>query len=87
MSNDEKSRIEVGESDGSQSTKTSKTKPSETTKSDSSKEKELVVPIEINDHYRLFGKEPWEIEYGEECPYCGSRYDEFGYCACGVGGE
>ena len=22
------------------------------------------IPKEIDDHYKLFGKEPWEIEYG-----------------------
>ena len=55
------------------------------TKPDSNEKRKLVVPIEINDHYRLFGKEPWEVEYGELCPYCGSRYDEFDNCACGAG--
>ena len=45
------------------------------------------IPEEIDDHYRLFGKEPWEIDYGEMCPLCGTRADEYGLCACDSGGE
>lgn len=41
------------------------------------------VPPEIDDHLRLFGKEPWEVEYGERCDGCGSRVDEYGLCSCG----
>ena len=27
-------------------------------------------------------------KYGEEtCPVCHSRFDEYGYCACGAGGN
>ena len=36
------------------------------------------IPKEIDDHFKLFGKEPWEIEYGDKCPICNSRFDEFG---------
>ena len=49
--------------------------------------RKLIVPLEINDHYRLFGKEPWEIEYKDKCPICETRYDEFEICACGAGGD
>ena len=35
------------------------------------------MPIEIDDHFKLFGKEPWEVEYGEKCPVCDVRIDEF----------
>ena len=35
------------------------------------------IPKEIDDHFKLFGKEPWEIEYGDKCPICNSRFDEF----------
>ena len=31
------------------------------------------IPKEIDDHFKLFGKEPWEIEYGDKCPICNSR--------------
>ncbi|BCS90778.1 MAG: hypothetical protein ARM1_0235 [Candidatus Micrarchaeota archaeon] len=33
-------------------------------------------------HERLYGKKPEEVKYGEPCPLCGSRIDEFGMCAC-----
>ena len=47
----------------------------------------LTVPKEINVHYDLFGKEPWEVDYGEKCMICESRIDEFGNCACDAGGD
>ena len=50
-------------------------------------EEERVIPLEIDDHYRLFGKEPWEVEYGEKCPECQSRIDEYGLCSCGSNGD
>lgn len=37
-------------------------------------------------HERKWGKKAREVSYGEPCPLCGSRVDEFGYCACGAGG-
>lgn len=43
---------------------------------------EREVPEEIDDHYRMYGKDPWEIAYGEKCAVCDSRIDEFGFCAC-----
>ena len=42
-----------------------------------------VVPLEIDTHYQLYGKHAWEIEYGDRCPICNNRIDEFGFCACG----
>ena len=42
------------------------------------------IPKEIDDHFKLFGKEPWEIEYGDKCPLCNSRFDEFEGCANNV---
>lgn len=44
-----------------------------------------VIPDEIDDHMKLFGKEPWEVIYDsrEYCIICNSRIDEYGYCACG----
>lgn len=45
------------------------------------------IPREIDDHYRMYGKEPWEVEYGEKCGLCGSRIDEYGFCSCGASGE
>jgi hypothetical protein len=43
------------------------------------------VPREIDVHLKIFGKEPWEVDYGLHgyCDMCNSRIDEFGYCACG----
>jgi hypothetical protein len=49
--------------------------------------KEREIPIEIDDHFRLYGKEPWEIDYGEKCPLCNTRIDEYGLCSCGSGSE
>ena len=51
------------------------------------REEERVIPLEIDDHFRLFGKEPWEVEYGEKCPECQSRIDEYGLCSCGSNGD
>lgn len=60
-------------------------------KSNTSKKKEQTetreIPLEIDDHFKLFGKEPWEVEYGTKCTECKSRTDEFGFCACGSSGE
>jgi hypothetical protein len=49
--------------------------------------KKRIIPIEIDDHFRLFGKEPWEVEYLERCPICKSRIDEYGFCSCGSKGS
>jgi hypothetical protein len=48
---------------------------------------EDIIPEEINDHLKLFGKDPWEVDYNKfgRCEMCGSRIDEFGYCACSAG--
>ena len=42
------------------------------------------VPLEIDTHYKLYGKHAWEVRYGERCPNCNKRIDEFGFCACGA---
>jgi hypothetical protein len=44
------------------------------------------MPEEIDGHFELFGKKASEVEYGESCPICNRRIDEFGYCACEAGG-
>ena len=49
--------------------------------------KKRLIPAEIDDHYRMYGKEPWEVEYGEKCILCDSRIDEYGFCSCGSNGE
>jgi len=56
--------------------------------SSKSKEKDdpPLIPDEIDEHFELFGKKASEVEYGEKCPMCNSRIDEFGYCACDAGG-
>ncbi|MEO9321164.1 MAG: hypothetical protein ABI361_10865 [Nitrososphaera sp.] len=41
------------------------------------------VPKEIDSHLHLYGKHAWEVQYGERCPICDKRIDEFGFCACG----
>jgi hypothetical protein len=43
------------------------------------------VPKEIDVHLKIFGKEPWEVNYClyGYCDMCNTRVDEFGYCACG----
>lgn len=46
-----------------------------------------MVPEEIDTHFKLFGKHAWEVKYSERCPICGSRIDEYGFCACGSQGE
>jgi hypothetical protein len=43
------------------------------------------VPAEIDSHFQKYGKHAWEVEYGEPCPTCNKRIDEFGFCACGAG--
>jgi hypothetical protein len=45
------------------------------------------MPLEIDVHFQMYGKHAWEVEYGERCPICNSRIDEFGFCACGSQGE
>ncbi len=49
--------------------------------------KKREIPIEIDDHFKLFGKEPWEVDYGEKCPICNVRIDEYGFCSCGSSGD
>jgi hypothetical protein len=46
---------------------------------------EQVIPSEINDHLKIFGKDADEVDYNSvgPCPFCGSRIDEFNFCACG----
>lgn len=41
-----------------------------------------IVPIEIDTHFKLFGKHMWEVNYYDHCPLCEKKIDEFGYCAC-----
>jgi len=50
-------------------------------------EEKQEIPEEIDEHLKLFGKEPWEIEYGDKCPLCNSRFDEFEVCACDSKGD
>ena len=49
----------------------------------SSKDENQGVTMEIDTHYQMYGKHAWEVEYGERCPTCNKRIDEFGFCACG----
>lgn len=53
-------------------------------KSDEDRTNELnsEIPIEIDTHYKLYGKHMWEVDYYEKCPLCEKKIDEFGYCAC-----
>ena len=52
-------------------------------KSKESKPPDDEFPAEIDAHYQKYGKRAWEVEYGERCPTCNKRIDEFGFCACG----
>jgi hypothetical protein len=45
------------------------------------------IPLEIDDHFKLYGKEPWEVDYGEKCSICNVRIDEYGFCSCGSSGD
>jgi hypothetical protein len=47
----------------------------------------IIIPSEIDTHFQMYGKHAWEVEYGDRCPICDRRIDEFGYCACGSQGE
>jgi len=55
----------------------------ENTKDGDSYADENVIPLEIDTHFQLYGKHAWEVEYGERCPLCNKRIDEYGFCACG----
>ena len=46
-----------------------------------------IVPLEIDTHFQMYGKHMWDVQYGERCPLCNKRIDEYGFCACGSGGE
>jgi hypothetical protein len=45
---------------------------------------EQEIPFEINDHLKIFDKEAKDVDYNGvgPCPFCGSRIDEFNFCAC-----
>ena len=50
---------------------------------DNTNESNSIVTMEIDTHYKLYGKHMWEVDYYEKCPICERRkIDEFGYCAC-----
>jgi hypothetical protein len=49
---------------------------------DDQKELFSPIPIEIDTHFKLFGKPMWEVQYNEKCPLCEKKIDEFGFCAC-----
>jgi hypothetical protein len=46
-----------------------------------------MTPEEIDTHFQMYGKHAWEVEYGERCPVCDKRIDEYGFCACGSQGD
>ena len=50
-------------------------------------EQKTAVPLEIDTHFQMYGKHAYEVQYGERCPLCNKRIDEYGFCACGSGGE
>ena len=47
---------------------------------------DMEVPEEIDTHLKLFGKRASQVQYGERCPICEKRIDEYGFCACGSAG-
>jgi hypothetical protein len=46
-----------------------------------------MIPEEIDTHFQMYGKHAWEVEYGERCPICDKKIDEYGFCACGGKGD
>ena len=50
-------------------------------------EKKRDIPREIDDHFKIFGKDASEVIYGEKCPVCDVRIDEYGFCSCGSNGD
>jgi len=40
--------------------------------------KERKISPEIDVHFKLYDKEPWEVDYDEKCPICNVRIDEYG---------
>jgi hypothetical protein len=56
-------------------------------KNDGKIDSNKIIPSEIDIHFQMYGKHAWEVEYGDRCPICEKRIDEFGYCACGSQGE
>jgi hypothetical protein len=46
-----------------------------------------IIPEEIDTHFQMYGKHAWEVEYGERCPICDKKIDEYGFCACGGQGD
>jgi len=49
--------------------------------------KERKIPPEIDVHFKLYGKEPWEVDYDEKYPICNVRIDEYSFCSCGSSGD
>jgi hypothetical protein len=41
--------------------------------------KERKISLEIDVHFKLYGKEPWKVDYDEKCPICNVRIDEYGF--------
>lgn len=46
-----------------------------------------IIPEEIDTHFQIYGKHAWDVEYGERCPICDKKIDEYGFCACGGQGD
>jgi hypothetical protein len=49
----------------------------------------VLIPYELDDHLRMYGKTAYEFRYLDEtCPTCNNRLDELGWCGHGnVGGD
>lgn len=44
--------------------------------------------MELEDEFGQLAVRNMEVKYFDEyCVLCGSRIDEFGFCACGSGGD
>ncbi len=43
--------------------------------------KERKISLEIDVHFKLYDKEPWEVDYDEKYPICNVRIDEYGFCS------
>ncbi len=49
--------------------------------------KERRISLEIDVHFKLYGKEPGGVDYGEKYLICNVRIDEYGFCSCGPRGD
>ena len=87
LSKNEKRNTIVNECDEKSNDFIGNTKNDKNHDNNNNKEEGTMVPLEIDTHFQMYGKHAFDVEYGERCPLCNKRIDEYGFCACGSGGE